>query len=152
MCIRRSLKPRAGLRRVPSGKKWGSGASDCTEKHRFPLRCGTQRGGAEAPKGKSNSLKYDMGKGSGNRQGAVTRALFFSVPQECAAITKWWSIRGWDYPNKQVVPKRDNAVFAGLGQGNIACELVRCTKYWAQGRACDLIFREVGSIIFYRLL
>ena len=29
-----------------------------------------------------------MGKGSSNRQGAVTRTLFFSVPQECAAITK----------------------------------------------------------------
>lgn len=26
-----------------------------------------------------------MGKGSGNRQGAVTRALFFSVRQECAS-------------------------------------------------------------------
>ena len=42
-------------------------------------------------------------------------------------------IRVWEYPNKQVVPFRDNVVFAGLGQGNIACKLVRCVKYWATG-------------------
>ena len=46
-------------------------------------------------KRKINSLKYDMGKGSGNRQGAVTRALFFSVPQECAAcIHRMQNTRG----------------------------------------------------------
>ena len=45
-------------------------------------------GGAETPEGRSNSLKYGAPKGSGNRKDAVTRALLFSVPQECAAITK----------------------------------------------------------------
>lgn len=35
-----------------------------------------------------NPISYDVRKGSGNRQGAVTQALFFSIPQECVAITK----------------------------------------------------------------
>ena len=35
-----------------------------------------------------NPISYDVRKGSGNRQGAVTRALFFSIPQECVAIAK----------------------------------------------------------------
>ena len=51
----------------------------------------------------------------------------FSVSKKRAAITKWWSIRVWDYPNKQVVPFQENAVFAGLGQGNIACKLEKPT-------------------------
>lgn len=48
--------------------------------------------------------------------------LFFSVSQKRAAITKWWSIRVWEYPNKQVVRLPDNEIFAGFGQENIACE------------------------------
>ena len=129
---------KAALSWIPESKRWSAGAAHRTEKRCISVWCGAEGRNAEAETAGTKSLRMKKLWDPDGRISCTVRVLLFSVSQKRAAITEWWSVRVWEYPNKPFPRQRECVPKARVGQGNIACQLVRCTIFSAK-ESCKLI-------------
>ena len=129
---------------IPESKRWSAGAAHRTEKCCISVWCGAEGRNAEAETAGTKSLRMKKLWDPDGRISCTVRVPFFSVSQKRADITKWWSVRVWEYPNKPFPRKRKCVSKARVGQGNIACQLVRCTIFRAKenGKLIDNILKR----------